>query len=211
MAYYLQAHPNPNGQFYHPKRLLCQHGRGVHLIVLHTAENTPDFTPPDTGAEAVARYAATTSRKVSWHVTVDSDSTIPMIPDTYTAFHVRNYNRCSLGLEMATKASEWYGSPDAWRYPLLNRVIDQLVIWCENHNIPPVYVTKTQVDAGKAGITGHVELDPSRRSDPGHAFPWNWVLDQVSAKVQVRAEQRHVTLLDSIEAATTELRDIWPT
>ena len=209
--HYLLDHPNPHGSFFYPRRELCQHGKGIHLVVLHTAENFPDYDPPDLGAEAVARYASVTTRKVSWHVTVDSDSTVPMLPDTYTAFHVRNYNRCSLGLEMATKAAEWYGSPDEWRYPLLYRAVDVVADWCIAHNLPPRYATKTDVDAGKAGITGHNELDPTRRSDPGHAFPWDWFLDEVSRKVEVTPPNRHLTLLDSIEAATRELRRIWPT
>ena len=199
--HYLLDHPNPHGPHFHTTRR-----EPIRLIVLHTAENAPDYTPPDTGAEAVARYASVTDRRVSWHVTIDSDSTIPMLPDEYTAFHVRGYNSISLGLEMATRAEEWYGSPDEWRYPLLYRVIDQLAEWCQTHQIPPVYVTKSQVDAGRRGITGHAELDPTRRSDPGHAFPFTWVLDEVARKVEVGDEIGHVTILGNPTASLRQMQ-----
>src|SRR5690606_16430585 len=77
----------------------------IDLLVIHTAEVLPDLTPPDTTAEAVARYGASTTRPVSWHVTVDADSTVQMLPDDYTAFHVVGFNSRAWGIEIATRAS----------------------------------------------------------------------------------------------------------
>ena len=47
---WLLDHPNPNGTNYYTSRT-----QPIRLIVVHTAEVLPDFTPPDRGAEAVAR------------------------------------------------------------------------------------------------------------------------------------------------------------
>lgn len=176
--WYLLSNPNPAGNFWYPTRK-----DPVRLIVVHTAESLPDFNPPDMGAENVARYASTTTRHVSWHATVDSDSTIMMLPDSYTAWHVRGYNSQSLGVEMATQASKWLASPDAWRYAILGRTADLVRSWCEKFDIPARRLTRDQADAGEKGIVAHATLDPTRRTDPGPAFPWAWFIASVGTKL----------------------------
>jgi hypothetical protein len=143
--------------------------------LFHTAENLPDFNPPDMGAEAVAKYGATTER-ASWHWTVDSDSIIPMLPLSYTAFHVMGYNSPSVGVEVATIAAQWVNSPMTWRMAILENTAQVVFkIWLET-GIPPVFRTRSEIDAGSWGWTYHSFLDPDRRTDPGNAFPSNWVL-----------------------------------
>lgn len=181
---WLLDHPNPSGPNYYDTRRTCQHGLGIHLVVIHTAENLPDFNPPDTGAESVARYASTTTRDVSWHSTADSDSIIPMLPDTHTAWHVKGYNRCSLGIELATQAHRWVETPLAWRLQILDNCATVVGEWCRTHDIPPVFLTKAQVDQGGRGITYHSELDPARRSDPGKAFPLYYVLERIGGRLE---------------------------
>ena len=168
MTYWLLEHPNPAGPFYHPTR-----NNPIRIIVLHTAENLPDFIPTDTGAEAVAHYASTTTRAVSWHATVDSDSIIDMLPDSYTAFHVRNYNSIGLGVEMATRANSWATAPDVWVEAVISNLADVVRSWAEAYDIPYRRLTRVQVDAGEKGVVGHATLDPTRRSDPGQDFPWD--------------------------------------
>lgn len=183
MSFYLLDHPNPNGPNFYDNRRVCQHGlQGPHVIVIHTAENLPDFTPPDTGGESIAAYAKNTARAVSWHSTVDSDSIIPMLPDTYTGWHVRGYNRCALGLELATQAHKWVGSPYEWRVKILTNAAKVCAEWSERWNIPLDVITKAQVDAGQKGVTTHSRLDPTRRSDPGPAFPMNFMLAAARSK-----------------------------
>lgn len=186
---YLLDNPNPNGSWFYPIRNECKHGRGLHLIVVHTAENLPDWDGSDEGAEKVARYAATTSRKVSWHSTVDSDSTIRMLPDSYTAWHASSYNRCSLGIEIATQAAKWTGSPEAWRYAILRNAAKVVGEWCRAHGIQPIRIPKSVADAGGRGIIAHGDLDPTRRTDPGAAFPWNWFIDEVKKHTQAGVEK----------------------
>lgn len=183
--YYLIDKPNPSGPHYYTRRRPCQHGKTTpHLIVIHTAEVLPDWEEEDTAAEKVARYASTTTRQVSWHVTIDSDSTIPMLPDEYTAFHVRGFNSCSLGIEIGTQAHKWYGSPDEWRYSILHRIADQCAAWGKRWDIPATQLSLAQIGAGHAGLVGHFQLDPERRSDPGPAFPWNYLVKEMGARLQ---------------------------
>lgn len=54
--------------------------------VNHIAVTADDFSPPDTSAEAVNRYGATTTRGASWTWICDSDSILDSLPDEYTAW-----------------------------------------------------------------------------------------------------------------------------
>lgn len=178
MSYYLLENHKDIGTVnvpWYTTRNACQHGiAGPHLIVLHTAENMPDFSPPDNGAENVAKYGASTTR-ASWHITLDSDSVIDMLPLSYTAWHVRSYNRCSVGIEIATKANSWVGADPGWREKVYDQVADTLVRVSDETGIPLIH-RPTLADAGRWGITGHNVLDPTRRTDPGQAFPFAWIV-----------------------------------
>jgi hypothetical protein len=187
-GYYLLDHPNPGGPFFYDNRLPCRHGIPTaqlpHLIVVHTAESLPDYYDEDTSAEAVARYATTTRRSVSWHSTVDSDSDIPMLPDHFTGFHVIDYNRCAVGVELATQAHRWVElatNYPAWYDAIMGKAANRVAWWCKVHNIPVLRLTKAQ--ASGRGIIGHHELDPDRRSDPGEAFAWERFLAEVNARL----------------------------
>lgn len=170
MSYYLYTHPNKhapirsNGiRFWgYPVR------NGLPaIIVVHTAENRPDYVPPDTGAESVARYFSRTERPASAHVVTDSDSVIPLIPDTAVAFHVRGYNTPGWGIEIATQAASWNALPNWHKEALLRNAARVCAETASKWGIPVAYRTKAQIDSGLPGFTGHTDLDPSRRRDPG--------------------------------------------
>jgi N-acetyl-anhydromuramyl-L-alanine amidase AmpD len=184
-GFWIEDHPNPAGRFYYPTRNTCQHGitQLPHLAVVHTAESLPDFTLPDTSGESLAKYASTTTRSVSWHSTVDSDGTIPMLPDSYTAFHVVDYNRCAVGMEIATKASLWGTADPTWQKQILGMAANQVAWWCKTHNLAVKQLTKAEADTGARGIISHARLDPTRRTDPGPAFPWGDFLTDVQARL----------------------------
>ena len=173
--------PNRHGAKHHPTRRECRHGIPPddlpHLVVVHTAESLPDYTAPDLGAERVARYASDTHRNVSWHATVDSDSAIRMLPDDHTAWHVRGYNRCSVGVEIATQAHRWSTAPPEWVEAVLDRTAQVVASWCKEHSLEA-----RRLDSGSTsgrGIVAHRDLDPMRRSDPGDRFPWTRFLELV--------------------------------
>lgn len=176
--YLLIRSPNPNGQHYYSTRRTCQHGRrGPHLIVMHTSEQLPDYDPPDATSDSLSRYVRTTTRTVSWHSHVDSDSTVKVLPGAYTAFHVRGFNRCSLGLEMCIQARLWREAQQrspAYVDGLLRRAAAQVREWSSMYAIPLTRLTAGQV--ARDGLIGHVDLDPTRRSDPGRDFPWDRLL-----------------------------------
>ena len=164
-------------------RETCKHGFSgndlPHLIVIHTAENVPDFNPPDDGAEKVAAWASSAA-DVSWHATVDSDSIVWMLPAPYEAWHARSYNDCGYGIEQATKAALWVGSPWAWREGMLRNCAKVVAEVGLEENIPLQWLTKAEVDGGARGVVAHSVLDPGRKVDPGASYPWSWMLDRAS-------------------------------
>ena len=189
-GFHLLDVPNPSGPFFYTARRKCAHGvepdRLPHLVVVHTSESLPDFEGPDTSGEALARYASSTTRSVSWHATVDAGGAIPMLPDDYVGFHVINYNSCSVGMEIATQAALWASAAEkypTWYLSIMGEAANQVAWWCKIHDISPIRLTKLEADRGARGVIGHHALDPNRRTDPGHAFAWERFLIDVQARL----------------------------
>ncbi len=176
MTVYLEANPNPNLRQYRNPRRAAPTG----AIVIHTAENATDVNPPDTGAEAVARYISTRTNYGSYHSIVDSDTTVHVGEYGWEMFHEgTGGNRWSLGLSFACQASQWLRLPEAWvDSALTNGAIEaaRMAAWVQatvGVTVPARRITAAQYRAGEAGFISHAELDPGRRSDPGTDFPWN--------------------------------------
>jgi len=166
MSYALLA----NKHFY-PTRL-----KPVDLIILHVTAGLEDLDMEgaDQSAEGTNKYGATTSRDASWHKCVDSDTIADALPDEYTAWHCRGYNSNSLGLEISNRDARWDNKPAAWVKAILTNVAKVCHAWEKKYNIPRRLLTQRQVDAGERGYSYHMFLDPTRRTDPGRTFPWDY-------------------------------------
>lgn len=174
---------------WHDRRRTCRHGVASddlpHLYVMHTTEQHPDLQGVDGGAEAIAEWCRTTTTDVSWHLSTDSDSRIPMLPDRAVAWHVRGYNRCGYGTEQATKAHMWDDLPDWWTRGTIVQSANG--IWrlsLADHPARDRFrlarpLTKAEADAGLFGFVAHSTLDPGRRSDPGDSYDWHLLLSTV--------------------------------
>lgn len=186
MGYYLLDHRNPHGDHFHRSRL-----DDIQIIVLHITAGSEDLNMrdmQDPSAENVAHYAATTDRQVSWHKGCDSNSVVELLPDSYTAFHVINYNSESLGLEISKTETTWSDEPMNWVRATITQAAKACKPWVRNHNIPLRRLSKSQVNAGAKGFVYHETLDPTRRSDPGDDFPLQMLFDFIRGEGSVDEE-----------------------
>lgn len=173
MASYLDTHPPASKQF----RSRREEPSGV--IVVHTAENTPDHVAFDGGAEAVARFIATRSDPGSYHDLVDSDSTINLVGYENEAFHdATGSNRHSYGVSVATRGDVWPLAPAVWRAGAVAQAAAaaaRYARWLHDRRgitVPAQRISRPQSELRVPGFISHAERDPARRSDPGKAFPW---------------------------------------
>lgn len=154
----------------------------LRVIVMHITAGLEDLdTVNDHSAENTARYAATvTDRKVSWHAGADADSFLYLLPASYTAFHCRNYNSTTYGVEISKRHVKWAGMDPTWVSKTLRNAAEAVAPVCRSYDIPRRLLSKRQVDAGEKGFTSHAFLDPTRRSDPGADFPWDRFFQMVN-------------------------------
>jgi N-acetylmuramoyl-L-alanine amidase len=171
---YLDDHPPARSQFRCPRREVPS---GV--VVVHTAENTPDTVATDGGAEAVARFIQGRPDPGSYHDLVDSDSAIQLVEYGCEAYHdATGSNRHSYGVSIATTAAWWPLAPAEWRNGAIRQAAHaaaRYARWVKARTgtvIPAHRISREQSENRVPGFISHHERDPARRTDPGEAFPW---------------------------------------
>jgi len=176
VKYYLLDNENTHGKLRKDGRhgwFYSERKKPIKGIVIHTAEGAP--------AVNVANYFRINSRPASAHVVVDEVNTIPLLPDDYTAFHVKGHNSSTLGIEIAYWAHKWGENVHIEDLLLYNAAK-----WCRNkaalYEIPSVRLTADAWSKGKKGFIAHADLDPKRRTDPGIEFPWNKFLSYIEGE-----------------------------
>ena len=170
IAYFLLTHPNPNLRNYSNPRRNKAKNSGV--VVLHTGENATDMIGVDSGAESVARYLSTRTTYGSYHVLVDSDSTVPVLPPEYEAYHCIYTNNHSYGISAGIQLRHWDTMPKDRRDAILRRMAEaaaDYAKWLKRERgieIPARWLTRAEALAGVPGFIEHGRTDPWRRSDP---------------------------------------------
>lgn len=175
-SYTLKQNPNPyKKQYRFPRR---ESPSGV--VVVHSAENTPNVSPPDSGAEGVASYISRRRNAGSYHVVVDSDSLVYVLPPDHEAWQDgTGSNRHAYAISGAFRAAGWKDLPEWWRKATIKNMAKaarDYADWLKaNHGvvIPARRISRAESDNRKPGFISHAERDPARRSDPGDDFPWD--------------------------------------
>lgn len=157
--------------------------RSVRAIVVHTAEIVPDTVGTDNGAEAIARFFSRSTRPASYHVVVDSDSAVRLLPPQATAFGAVGANADGWHVSFATRAADWNRLPREWVFAAVARAAEETAPMLKRFNIPAVKLTRQEFLAGRRGIVSHADVDPARRSDPGRDFPWDLFIGLLNGTV----------------------------
>lgn len=174
MATYFEDHAQKINQWSRTRR---NGAKPSGVIVVHTAESATDFLGPDPGAEAVARYFATTDRYASYHHISDSDSSIQLAPWSAETWHDTGTNNHSVGISAAIRCADWkkLGARGELIVKRMAAGAAAYAKWLKQNygiTIPARKITRAQARAKVPGFLGHGTSDPGRRSDPGVDFDW---------------------------------------
>ena len=176
MSYYLLDNPPASQQFY-PTR----NGRLSGGVVLHTTESPADRTPPDNGASNVAGFISRRSDPGSYHVIVDSQNIVPLLPASYTAFHVAapGYNSTTYGVSIAARTTD-LSPDDPWtQAAVMNAARAMVSFWLSNGFDPLAaarWIAPTDTRT-MPGVTTHGDAQPADRSDAWTRHPQRPALD----------------------------------
>lgn len=210
--YYLVEHPPVQTQF--RERGTTPSG----VIVVHTAESTPDWVDADTGAEGVARFIQGRSDFGSYHALCDSDSIVPLVPPWMQAYgDGTGSNPHAFHISAATQAAKWAAAPADWRREtVLNMAAAaaRYARWIKREHgttVPARRIDRPASEVRQPGFISHAERDPSRRSDPGAGFPWELFLQGFSDALNPEPPTPNITAAlqaDSLEDRRAALRRV---
>lgn len=145
MTFYLQAHPPASPQFRATRREPISGN-----VFVHTTESALDIIGLDEGAESVAGFISRRPDPGSYHVLVDSDSTVPMIPDGAEAFGcTTGDNRHGWHIAAAARTTDWEPGTARTTAILTNMATEIRAFWQRNGFDP-----QRAAFGGEPGIKG---------------------------------------------------------
>ena len=155
--YYLLDHPPASQQFYPPPRANGLTGG----IVLHTTESPKQRIGADNGAINIAAFISRRSDPGSYHCIVDSGSTVLLVPDNYTAFHVaaNGYNSRTWGISFACRSTE-LALDDEWTQLAMKQAAAAIVAFWQRNRFDPAACRR---DAPRSRRAQHARAHDSRR------------------------------------------------
>lgn len=178
-GHFLVDHPNPVcPQWRTPRRAPLSGTVGVH-----TCEGVMDNVGVDTGAENVASWISTRSDYGSYHVIVDSDSTVDCVPDDYEAWHIAEsdafgagMNSHSWGVSAACRTVDW-NPDDPWTQATILRMGQAVAAFWRRNGFDPLdpnicrFLTRDEAKRRTPGLVLHGVVQPGDRSDAWRDHP----------------------------------------
>lgn len=185
MAYETEAWPYLEAKFHGPKR-----NEPVRMVVIHT----PEWPESNSGAEAVAKYFhdMPDGREASCTITVDNDSIVQCVKDSFVAWAAPGANHDAQQIELTGFANQ---TRQQWRdkfsLAALSLAADATAQYCLKYGLPVRRLTVAQVKDGVSkGICGHEDVTAafhkSDHQDPGPNFPWERFMAYVAGSMADR-------------------------
>ena len=171
MGYYLLDNPPASPQFYPSRNNGLSGG-----VVIHTTEGAGG----DTAAENTAGFISRRSDPGSYHMIVDTDSSVAMMPDDYVAFGVAasGYNSKCWMIALAARSSDL--DPNS---PYTQTEIDRMgaeiaAFWQRNGiNIAEASQFIGEGVKDRPGLAHHGDVQPWDRSDAWSRREDRWAFD----------------------------------
>ena len=144
-------------------------------VLVHTTESIMDNVGPDTGAENVSAYIARRREYGSYHVIVDSDSIVNLLPDSYVAYHCAQsgYNGVTWGISLACRSIDLDVNNEWTKRAIGNAAMAIHAFWSRN-GINPVeaarFIPAIETQS-RPGLTTHGDAQPGDRSDAWTRHP----------------------------------------
>lgn len=145
----------------------------VRLGVIHVAEASEKIS----GAEDLARYFLKPDYTSSCHISVDNDTIVQSVKDSYVAYAAPGANHDGIQIEIIGYASQtkaqWL---DKFSIGAVALAADAMAQYCLKYSLPAVHLSNQELLDGKKGIVGHYQVSQvykkSDHMDPGPNFPW---------------------------------------
>lgn len=148
------------------------------LIVIHTME-----TPETRGKayQVATWFAGPSSPQASAHYMVDDAEVYSTVAEANTAWAVGDWklNEYSISIEHAGSAKQ---TPTQWDDAYSNaelKISAKLAAEiAKRYGIPLIHLTPGEVNDGRSGFIGHVDVTTAQKikgghTDPGPNFPWS--------------------------------------
>lgn len=181
MSFYLLDNPPASPQFYTSRNNGISGG-----VVIHTTEGAGG----DTAAENTAAFIARRSDPGSYHMIVDTDSSVAMMPDEFTAFGVASpgFNSTCWMIAIAAVSAD-LNADDPRSQSEIDRMGAEIVAFWRRNNIDIAAASQFIGDDVKVrpGLAHHGDVQPADRSDAWSRRADRWVFDSLL----LQAIERH--------------------
>ena len=181
MSYYLLDNPPASRQFYPSRNNGLSGG-----VVIHTTEGAGG----DTAAENTASFISRRKDAGSYHMIVDTDSSVAMMPDDYVAFGVAEpgfNSRCWM-IAIAARSADL--NPDDPRTQAeIDRMGAEIAAFWQRNGINAAEASQFIGDSVKdrPGLAHHGDVQSADRSDAWSRRENRWVFDSLL----LQAIERH--------------------